>query len=68
MSGNYQPIVAGKSFQIQTASESRQIPFFFGGSQVPTALNLPRNKISGQGMAKQIKPYAKNLIKLYLPK
>jgi hypothetical protein len=71
MSGNFNPVVSRggiSHYKIQTASEGFQVPFFFGGSNVPTALNLNRSKISGQGIVKSAKPYAKNIIKLYLPK
>jgi hypothetical protein len=36
----------------QMKSEEYQLPFFFGGSQVPTDLGLPVGSFSGSGMSK----------------
>ena len=71
MSGNYNGVVSdggNQRFKIQTMSEGMQVPFFFGGSNIPTALMLNRSKISGQGFKKTIMPYKKRLFPLYLPK
>jgi len=39
-------------FRVQTESNGFQVPFYFGGSSVPTDLYLDRTKISGQGFHK----------------
>jgi hypothetical protein len=42
---------------VQMQSNELQVPFYFGGSQVPNALNLKSNEISGSGFNKKIKKY-----------
>tara|TARA_R100001224_G_C4003545_1_gene143575 strand:+ start:272 stop:577 length:306 start_codon:yes stop_codon:yes gene_type:complete len=49
----YFPVVVNPSvLRQQTKSGELQVPFFFGGSQVPTALNLPSNSFQGSGRKK----------------
>jgi len=48
MSGGYNPKVAHENLRSsQLVSKSFQTPFFFGGSQVPSALLLPKNIYNG---------------------
>ena len=57
MNSGYYPVVLEQKQRIQTASQ--QMPFYFGGSSVPTNLNLSSNEYSGSGYTKQ------KLLKLY---
>jgi len=71
MSGGYNAkTVRPNDYKIQTESGAFQKPFFFGGSQVPTALHLNPNSFSGAGLVyKHTAPTSKlNKIKLFLPK
>lgn len=55
MSGGFSPKVANPfGFRTQTQSGASQMPFFFGGSQVPTDLFLARKSFSGSGLSPQI--------------
>jgi len=47
MSGGYAPIVTGHIMPIQTRSSGFQIPFFQGGSQVPSALMMRQGTYNG---------------------
>lgn len=48
MSGGYNPATQRPAlFARATASPSFQTPFFFGGSQVPSGLMLPKNIYNG---------------------
>jgi hypothetical protein len=42
---------------VQMQSGAFQVPFYFGGSQVPHDLGLSSNEISGQGFNKRLKKY-----------
>jgi hypothetical protein len=44
----YNPDVVNPKVRRQTASQ--QMPFFFGGSQIPHSLNLKSGTFSGSGM------------------
>ena len=70
MSGGYNAkVVAPNLYKVQTESDSRQVPFFFGGSQVPIGLMLDHSKISGQGpLLRKTNPLEKMHIPLYLPR
>jgi hypothetical protein len=59
MNSGYYPVVLEQKQRIQTASQ--QIPFYFGGSSVPTNLNLSHKQYSGSGYKKT------KLLKLYNP-
>lgn len=51
MNSGYRPVVADPNkIRVQTLSESLQKPFYFGGSQVPSNLNLPQGSYSGSGL------------------
>jgi len=55
MSGGYNPKVANPYMSNdipQMRSLEFQPPFYFGGSQVPYDLNLPKNSYSGSGLSK----------------
>jgi hypothetical protein len=48
MSGGFNPkVVNPYGYKAQTESGEFQTPFFFGGSQVPTSLGLPRPVYNG---------------------
>ena len=48
--GGYFPVVLNPAqLRQQTKSGELQVPFFFGGSQIPHALNLPSSTFSGSG-------------------
>tara|TARA_R110002124_G_scaffold185232_3_gene352692 strand:- start:751 stop:1065 length:315 start_codon:yes stop_codon:yes gene_type:complete len=48
--GSYFPVVLNPAqLRQQTKSGELQVPFFFGGSQIPNTLNLPENSFSGSG-------------------
>jgi len=65
----YHPVVTGRKMAVQTASNSFQKPFFFGGAQVPVGLHLDPRMISGQGIQyKSTLPIGKAKIHLHLPK
>jgi hypothetical protein len=65
----YHPIVTGRHMPVQTVSNSFQKPFFFGGSNVVTALHLDPKMVSGQGIQyKTTLPVGKAKIHLHLPK
>ena len=53
MSGGFNPLVVlpGR-YRVQTESNGFQVPFYFGGSSVPTDLFMNRTAISGQGFHK----------------
>lgn len=71
MSGGYSPkVVRPDAYKIQTESGGFQKPFFMGGSQVPTALQLRPDSFSGAGLIyKHTDPTSKlNKIRLFLPK
>jgi hypothetical protein len=71
MSGGYAPkVVHPDEYKIQTQSGGFQKPFYFGASQVPTALNLHPNSFSGAGLTyRYTDPTSKlNKIKLVLPR
>ena len=70
MSGGYNAkVVAPDLYRIQTESGSSQVPFFFGGSQVPIGLMLDHNKISGQGiMYRKTDPTSPMKIPLVIPR
>ena len=54
MSGGYNAkVVAPNDYKIQTESNGFQKPFFFGGSQTPTALFLKKDSFSGSGMTQR---------------
>lgn len=57
MNSGYYPVVLEQKQRIQTASQ--QIPFYFGGSSVPTDLNLSHKRRSGSGFKNP------KLLKLY---
>lgn len=58
MNSGFDPlVVAPSSFKLQTASQ--QVPFHFGGSQVPLHLAMRGN---GIGSSKKIKPLTKEEI------
>jgi hypothetical protein len=42
--------VRPNAYSVQTMPNSLQTPFFFGGSNIPTDLNLPHGSFSGSGM------------------
>ena len=44
MNSGYYPVVAQHRLRVQT--QSQQPPFYFGGSQVPTDLNLKTKKVN----------------------
>lgn len=59
------------AYKIQTESGGFQKPFFFGGSQTPTALHLHPDSFSGAGFMSRpspVVPHQHHKIKLYLPK
>ena len=74
MSGGYNPKVAHPYMSNnipQMRSEELQVPFFFGGSQVPNSLMLKPNTFSGSGLhnyldGQKIKTSKKKLIMPYL--
>jgi hypothetical protein len=74
MSGGYNPKVAHPYMSNnipQMRSEEFQVPFFFGGSQVPNELMLKPNTFSGSGLhnyldGQKIKTSKKKLIMPYL--
>jgi hypothetical protein len=74
MSGGYNPKVAHPYMSNnipQMRSEELQVPFFFGGSQVPNELMLKPNTFSGSGLhnyldGQKIKTSKKKLIMPYL--
>ena len=71
MSGGYAPVVTHPdAYKIQTESGGYQKPFFFVGSQTPTALHLHPESFSGSGLVyKHTDPTSKlNKIKLVLPR
>jgi hypothetical protein len=71
MSGGYNAkTVRPDAYKIQTESDGYQKPFFFGGSQTPTALHLHPESFSGSGLVyKHTNPTSKlNKIKLVLPR
>lgn len=47
MNSGFYPSVVNHKLKVQTQSGGFQTPFFFGGSQVPVDLNLPKNMYSG---------------------
>tara|TARA_R110000824_G_scaffold8407_7_gene38093 strand:- start:5097 stop:5384 length:288 start_codon:yes stop_codon:yes gene_type:complete len=50
MSGGYFPVVRNPNkLRQQTKSGELQVPFFFGASQVPAALDLAPHSFSGSG-------------------
>lgn len=50
MSGGYFPVVTNPDkLRQQTKSGEIQVPFFFGGSQVPAMLDLAPHSFSGSG-------------------
>ena len=53
MNSGYYPSVVNPVFRrVQTESGGFQAPMFFGGSQVPYNLGLPRGTYSGAGFKK----------------
>lgn len=46
----YRPVVNNPRPRLQTKSNGFQVPFFFGGSQTPINLNLPKTIYSGSGI------------------
>lgn len=67
MSGGYAPLVLNpRSYQIQTLSQ--QVPFYFGGSQVPSQLGLKPGTFSGSGMVIRPTDPTENPKKLYIPR
>jgi len=48
---------------VQMRSGNRQPPFYFGGSQVPEALNLPCHRLGGSVLNKYRKINFKPLVK-----
>jgi len=42
---------------VQMQSGGYQVPFYFGGSNVPNALKLDTNEISGRGFNAKVKKY-----------
>jgi hypothetical protein len=52
MNSGYYPSVVSHRAKIQTESGGFQVPFFFGGSQVPTSLHLQKGSYSGSGFGK----------------
>ena len=74
MSGGYNPKVAHPYMSNnipQMRSEEFQVPFFFGGSQVPNELMLKPNTFSGSGLhnyldGQKIKTSKKKLIMPYM--
>jgi hypothetical protein len=72
MSGGYNAkVVAPNLYKVQTESGGSQVPFFFGGSQIPIGLQLDPAKISGQGLVmRSTDPSSQNVnkIKLHLPR
>jgi hypothetical protein len=56
MSGGYNPKVSNPDMSNLVApmmSGGFQTPFFFGGSQVPTDLALPKGSFSGSGFVRK---------------
>jgi hypothetical protein len=52
---NFQPVVSDpKKYVPLRVSNAEQVPFFFGGSEVPVALKLNPDKIQGQGVGKHV--------------
>jgi hypothetical protein len=69
MSGGYAPLVLNPgSFKIQTMSNSKQVPFFFGASQVPLQIGLKHGTYSGSGMVISSTDPTVNPKKLYIPR
>lgn len=52
----------------QMESGARQVPFYFGGSQVPTDLALSQSRYDGSYSSDQIRPKNGQGIKVYIPK
>ena len=69
MSGGYAPLVLNPgSFKAQTLSGGYQVPFFFGGSQVPLQIGLKHGTYSGSGMIISSTDPTVNPKKLYIPR
>ena len=47
MNSGYYPVVVNPHRRVQTESGGFQTPFYFGGSQVPVDLHIPKNMYSG---------------------
>jgi hypothetical protein len=52
MNSGFYPNVVGIKRRVQTESGGFQVPFYFGGSQVPDGLGLPKGSYSGAGILK----------------
>jgi len=50
----YHPVVLNPGLRLQTLSTALQTPFFFGGSQIPEGLRLPKSSYQGSGLKSKI--------------
>ena len=50
MSGGFNPTTNQEWMPVQTMSNGFQVPFFFGGSQIPSALLMKQGSFSGSGL------------------
>ena len=59
MNSGYRPKVANPNMSnniVQMRSEMNQVPFYFGGSQVPMNLLLSKDEYSGSGFVGDVPP------------
>ena len=55
MNSGYYPNVVNHMATVQNQSYGFQTPFYFGGSQVPDELQMPKGSYNGSGLIKKIK-------------